>query len=1723
MVKYLKQSLPLVLLLVGVWAYWPPIVSVVQNWASNPDYTHGFLVPLLCMAILYVRRDSLPPRASKVSLAAISLFVLAAVVRYMAGRFYIVELDAWSLPLWIGACVWLLLGWSVFRWAAPAIAFLWFAMPLPATVEIALSTPLQRLAATSSAWTLNLLSQPAVVDGTVILLGEQQLDVERACSGLRMFFGMFALAYATITIARPGLWKSIVIALAVFPVSILSNIARITVTALLATFWSGELAQLFSHDFAAVAMIPLAALLFGGSLWLLNSGGRRFSENRAAGMSWLLRYGVGATVVLVAVLFLQRHFSAKTLLSLKETAQRFEEQEDFRKAVDYLSRYLAAVPTDRDAVVHLADIHRRLGGMLRAIQLYQYAWELDPGQFEVGISALRLAVGAREYRSALQVCDQMSTKHSGATPKQLADVARMRAAVLVEYLRWDGGRADVTWPQAIDALRGVVETGDYSVWHAATLATAVMEHPPNDDSTGDFVDPMPIACRTIQSLVDDQQGNALAWLARFEFEQQYGSCGDSTPLDSLRRALALCESGSDPSSSRVFYAAAGEAQNREDWEAAEAYLRRAIEVEPRYYLPHLALANVYLEQRREDSDQRAIRTLRKGLESVGHTELSLLVPLASLLARSKQFEEARTLIAPLEQIEPNVSADERAAVSGSIALVRARIALEQQTARNAVELLLPLLQSPDIQRVQTRFPKVYAEMWTLYADLCIRLGEFDVATHAYQQAIHLTPRFDALKLQLASVATRAGQLSVAEQQLLGLVDGKRGAAEAFLALANVEIQRQKRLPLRRRSWSAAAKALQNAASNGAARSSLELITAEMLLAQGKSAEATELVKSALEEHDSVAQLWRAFAILQIETGNGVAAMDAVSKFRERSDSPVDAAILEAQVLARTEQFPNAIKLLESKLQDDVFAGDERIYIELSRLHLRGGEAESAVSMLEAGHKKMPLNHEIADEAARLAWLQQDWPRLATYVDWLREIEGEQGTEWRAYEAQILLSRLATEADPSFRSAIDLIRFVQQHRPEWPKGQFLFGELALIQGELDAALAAYQRAWRLGSRNILLADRIIDVLTRTNRFGEAQEYVTQASELLAISPQLFDRAAPYYVRGAEREQALALAKSWVKAQPDDADAHVRLGRVLLILAERESEESKDSILKEAESAFLAAVQKAPSDIRTWTASVLFYDRILNSREKAIATLQQFAAEVSISGLQKSFVLAQLYETLAILGEARKHYADAIQLADSSDEANLQAEVLIRAAQFYGSQSPVLAESLARRVLVLRPGNFTAKLILANLLLTKNEPAATKEVGILLQTEFAELEHDSRLTLIRTRIQYLSALGEPVHLNQAIELAEGILEKTSDDQRTLAQLYERVDRIAAAFSILEDLTNQVSPRPGDITAFLRFWQQHFVKNEAGDGNEIPFQNNAKRAYAELAGSPELLGEYFRWKLRERHLLRTGPLAAADFRELLADVQSSKGFESLDSSAGLQKLQARLTAVLVGENEPQLAVNLSEQGISGLPAELAEQSFVEALIAVHGLASAKSEPIVTRLTSITQRANDTLLQLLGDLNFLWANYDTAAGIYRKVLSEHPQSTLAQNNLALALAEIPGGLDEARSTLLNAIQQQPGNPQLLDSLASVELIRGDATSAETHLQQLCPNAAASVWLHLAEAHRMNKDANSAEQAFQRALALGVERNFLSARDMATLSTFLQGNDKSHAAIPRRPSGNHS
>ncbi len=253
------------LLGVGLWAYWSTFTLIVGKWNHSPEYSHGFLVPIFSLALLWTRRGKLDSSKLQPSWWGVAVIAIAIGMRYLATRFYYEWFDLLSLlPFLVGICL-LTGGWHALRWAWSAIAFLAFMLPLPYSLEVALRGPLRAIGTGTSTYVMQTFGLPALAEGNVILVGDARIGVTEACSGLSMLMVFFAFSTATaLFIPERPFWEKILVIASAIPIAIVANVTRITVTGLLYATGFSKMADLFFHDFAGWMMVPLALAI----LWL---------------------------------------------------------------------------------------------------------------------------------------------------------------------------------------------------------------------------------------------------------------------------------------------------------------------------------------------------------------------------------------------------------------------------------------------------------------------------------------------------------------------------------------------------------------------------------------------------------------------------------------------------------------------------------------------------------------------------------------------------------------------------------------------------------------------------------------------------------------------------------------------------------------------------------------------------------------------------------------------------------------------------------------------------------------------------------------------------------------------------------------------------------------------------------------------------------------------------------------------------------------------------------------------------------------------------------------------------------------------------------------------------------------------------------------------------------------------------------------------------------------
>ncbi len=127
-----------------------------------------------------------------------------------------------------------------------------------------------RSATKMSCWVLQALGQPSVAEHHVIYVGDYRLEVAEACSGLRVFVGISAIAFAYVVLTRRAWWEKAILVVSVVPVALVANATRIVGTGLAYQWVSEEAAHEFMHALAGWVMIPYAALLFGLVMWYVS-------------------------------------------------------------------------------------------------------------------------------------------------------------------------------------------------------------------------------------------------------------------------------------------------------------------------------------------------------------------------------------------------------------------------------------------------------------------------------------------------------------------------------------------------------------------------------------------------------------------------------------------------------------------------------------------------------------------------------------------------------------------------------------------------------------------------------------------------------------------------------------------------------------------------------------------------------------------------------------------------------------------------------------------------------------------------------------------------------------------------------------------------------------------------------------------------------------------------------------------------------------------------------------------------------------------------------------------------------------------------------------------------------------------------------------------------------------------------------------------------------------
>src|SRR5262249_32758198 len=107
-----------------MWSFWPTLVRLYTRWESDSQYSHGFLVPVFALFLLWKRRETFPQKSRALPLYGGLLLVAAGVMRVIGGARFHEWIEAISLLPFVAGIVLFTAGWPALKWALPALGFL---------------------------------------------------------------------------------------------------------------------------------------------------------------------------------------------------------------------------------------------------------------------------------------------------------------------------------------------------------------------------------------------------------------------------------------------------------------------------------------------------------------------------------------------------------------------------------------------------------------------------------------------------------------------------------------------------------------------------------------------------------------------------------------------------------------------------------------------------------------------------------------------------------------------------------------------------------------------------------------------------------------------------------------------------------------------------------------------------------------------------------------------------------------------------------------------------------------------------------------------------------------------------------------------------------------------------------------------------------------------------------------------------------------------------------------------------------------------------------------------------------------------------------------------------------------------------------------------------------------------------------------------------------------
>jgi exosortase A len=244
------SALVLLFVLAG---HYTTAASLQSVWSDVAAYSHGYVVPLLAGWLLWRQRSRIESASlvrDVAGWAALSATSGAWLVAQSAELQLVSQL---LLPLLAVATIWAAFGWPRARLIAPAMAYLYFAIPVWGLVN----PLLRRVTALSAGWLASLAGFPVRVENTRISVPAGSFEVANGCSGTNFLVAALTVTVFLVMSRRASRGRKAFIVLGAAAAAVVANWIRVAILVMVGQYTAMQ------HPLVSEEHYNLGWVLFG--------------------------------------------------------------------------------------------------------------------------------------------------------------------------------------------------------------------------------------------------------------------------------------------------------------------------------------------------------------------------------------------------------------------------------------------------------------------------------------------------------------------------------------------------------------------------------------------------------------------------------------------------------------------------------------------------------------------------------------------------------------------------------------------------------------------------------------------------------------------------------------------------------------------------------------------------------------------------------------------------------------------------------------------------------------------------------------------------------------------------------------------------------------------------------------------------------------------------------------------------------------------------------------------------------------------------------------------------------------------------------------------------------------------------------------------------------------------------------------------------------------------